>query len=155
MKKMLTLIALIAAFAMSTGCSENGSLLGPETINTADFPDNGNGEGNEIEEVAAPTNLAATQKNGKITLTWEHSSVDGAHYRVYRAQSAAGFELVRTSSACEFEDQLGRGWTKVIYRVTALSDEGAESDFSDALAVYEEPGVGQIPGEMPVDEEWF
>jgi hypothetical protein len=137
MKKLITLFALIATLAiLSTGCSELNSPTAPETVSTIDFPQEGNGGGDDLAEAVAPSGLEAKKVGSSVELAWRHSAMGEHWYRVYRNEDGSRFDLIQTTQGCEFTDLPAAGFDKLVYRVTAVNAQGVESPFSNSAAAY-------------------
>lgn len=108
-------VLLVGLWAVGGGCTGAGS------------------NGGSDEDVPAPSNLTATSGDSEISLTWD--AVDGADaYNVYRATSptddAQGEPQYVDISSPNHTDTGAENGTAYYYRVTAVDEDGNESDAS-------------------------
>jgi hypothetical protein len=82
---------------------------------------------------ASPTNLELLTDIGKVNLTWTVGpSPKAKRYRIYRAEPAepwlADFKPIGVTARFGFEDKDVTPGKAYFYRVTALADDGTESE---------------------------
>lgn len=121
-RSALAIVLLIGLAPIGAGCSLFGS---------------GGGSGSSSPP-AAPTNLSATSGNNQISLDW--TAVDAADtYNVYRATSSSSTspsdnDPIETGvSDPSYTDSGAENGTTYAYVVTAVNNEGKESDPSNKI----------------------
>jgi glycosidase len=78
-----------------------------------------------------PTNLAASEGESLVELSWEPSA-GAVNYQIYRSPvSHGGFEPVDATNSNVFTDTTVANGITYYYVVTAISSQGLESDFSN------------------------
>jgi len=155
MKQMITLISLVSVLALMSGaCSDLNNPVGPDRIDTVTFPADAGGDQLRNAQPAAPTGLEAQRMGDVIRLSWCHSSLESGWFRVYSAQTDGRYELIHVSQACSYDDSATGDWTKRIYRVTFVSLEGAESEFSSPAVIYNGKGDDTQIDEVSDGDEW-
>jgi hypothetical protein len=84
---------------------------------------------------SAPTNLAATPGNGKVTLSW--TGVSGAtSYNIYRGTSSGGEALLLGGvSATTYSDTSVANGTTYYYKVSAVNANGESGYSNEASAL--------------------
>jgi hypothetical protein len=151
MKQIITLSAVVAVLAIaSSGCFNMNSPTGPSEIATVSFPGNANDGAELFAQPAAPSDLQATLMGDRVKLNWKYRT-DSYWFRVYVARDAGGFELFRATQSPECTASLGGGWTKLIFKVTALNAQGIESGDSNPVVIYSS-GHDEPEADMPEDD---
>lgn len=91
------------------------------------------GNGDDTTPPNAPSGLEATSQDGAIGLSWESPQADDvAGYNVYRSDSPgvsrSGSPLETEASPTEYVDESAENGTTYYYVVTAIDEDGNESD---------------------------
>ncbi len=87
--------------------------------------------GQDVTAPGAPTNLAATEGDSEVALTWT-ATVGAASYNIYRSYvSGGGYELLNNSLTATYNDISVTNGTLYYYVVTALDAAGNESATSN------------------------
>jgi fibronectin type 3 domain-containing protein len=99
----------------------------------------------------APTNLASTAGDGRVTLAWS-ASANASGYRVYRDGA-----LIGTVNAVSFVDTavtLGVTYQYAVSAINATSESLKTAAVAGASAVTAPSGLAATPGNLMVDLAW-
>jgi hypothetical protein len=102
--------------------------------------------------IAAPTGLIARAGDGKVTLNWDSNTESKlAGYNVYRDTIPNPTNKIATLAAdkSSYEDTGVTNDTTYYYRVTALTKDGDESDYSKEVSTT--PSIVPIYGDITED----
>lgn len=103
----------------------------------------------------APGNLTvgAIAKGYPVDISWTASTdPDGAvaSYTLQRQVDGAPFETINSGNVLTYQDTVGNEWGTVAYRVAAVDDLGASSDWATSQTYTVQDGLLYIEG--PADE---
>jgi len=138
-----SLIYLLAALTLVTGCSSSGSP--------------GGGGGNPP---SAPTGLTATAGNQQVSLSW-NASAGATSYNVKRGTASGGpYATVSSPTATSYNDTGLTNGTTYYYVVSAVNSYGESGNSSEASAKPVLPippaptGLTATPGNQQVGLTW-
>jgi len=134
MGRTILRVAVVAVFAvLSTGCLVSDGPTAPDTIAPIVFPaDTGEGA-DDILQPSAPRDLRAVMSCGKVRLTWRHSDLMPGWFRIYVSRDGGDFQMIHCTDCCRCESCVNCGWTKLVYRVSAVNEQGVESELSEPV----------------------
>ena len=99
-----------------------------------------------IETILSPENLQAESDERAINLSWHWAGLPTnlSGFNVYRSQNATGFyervNALLIKGVSYYRDTGLEDWTEYFYKITAVDTLGNESNYSDTVSQYTQPG---------------
>ncbi len=104
------------------------------------FSSGGNGGGGGSSTISAPSGVSAEVHGPYVRVTWNSVS-NASYYKVYRASSSSGsYSMLETEYGTLYFDSNPNTYN--YYKITAVSNNGAESEKSDYAYCYYSSGGG-------------